>query len=79
MGTELEAVVDRSGGLSDTIDQVGDQLEAVRASVIEALRMISQVQLSLPGIFPSEAIVNGELDLRALMEGLDDLSHQGQA
>jgi hypothetical protein len=73
MGAELEAVVDPGDELDATIDEVAAQLEGVRSTVIEAVRMISQVQLAMPGIFPSEAIVDGELDLRALVAGFDEL------
>lgn len=45
MGAELERVVDSGDALDSTIDDVATQLESVRAVVIDALRMISQVQL----------------------------------
>jgi hypothetical protein len=73
LGAELEGVFDPDGSLEVTLNQVADQLEAIRCEAVDALRMLSDVRLDVPKVFPDEIVAGGALDLAALSGGITEL------
>jgi len=73
LGAELESVVDPQSDLDSTVQKVHEQLEGIQHSVLEALRMLSEVQLQLPDVFPSSVVVDGELDMKAMFKAVAEL------
>lgn len=74
LGQQLEGIEDPGQNLDETIEQTRGQLEALRIQVLEAVRLVSEVQLDLPEIFPSIVREAGQEDLAGIRFASRELS-----